>query len=70
MISILSLFECITRSSSLFLEEIKLIATVNWVFHESEFLRLFNMSFKYHLILLKYSSTDSVFLSSLLLYSI
>ena len=32
MISTLSLFECITHSSSLSLEEIKLIAIVNWFF--------------------------------------
>ena len=71
MISMLSLFECITCSSSLSLEEIKLIAIVNWVFHVFDFLRLFIRSFKYSLILLGYFSTDSVlFLSPLLSYSI
>ena len=39
MISMLSLFECILRSSSLSLEEIKLIAIVNWIFHMPDFLR-------------------------------
>ena len=68
MISMLSLFECITCSSSLSLEEIKLIAIVNWIFHVSHFLRLFDV-FKHGLILLRYFLTDSVlFLSSLLSY--
>ena len=66
----LLLFECITCSSSLPLEEIELIAIVNWNFHVSDFLRLFMMSFKYGLILLRYSSTDVLFLSPLLSYSI
>ena len=67
----LSLFECITHSSSLSLEEIKLIAIFNWIFHVSDFLRLFMMSFKYGLILLRYSLTDRVlFLSTLLSNSI
>ena len=70
MISMLLLFKCITRFSPLSLEEIKLIAMVNWIFHVSYFLR-FMMPFKYGLILLRCSSTDSVlFLSLLLLYSI
>ena len=50
MISILSLFEWITRFSSRSLEEIKLIAIVNWIFHVSDFLRSFMISFKYGLI--------------------
>ena len=67
MISILSLFECITCSSSLYMEEIKVIAVVSWIFHMSDFLRLFMMYFKYDLISLGYSSTDIVlFLSPLL----
>ena len=67
----LSLFECVASSSSLSsLGEIELIAIVNWNFHVSDFWRLFIMSFKYSLTLLRYSSTDSVFLSLLLLYSI
>ena len=71
MISMLSLFECTTCSSSLPMEEIKLFAIVNWVFHVPKFLRLFMMSFKYGLILLRYSSTDGVlFLPLLLSYSI
>ena len=57
----LSLFECITHSSSLPLEKIKLIGIVNWIFHVSGFLILFRMSFKYGLVLSRYSSTDSVF---------
>ena len=70
LISMLLLFECITCSSSLSMEEIKLFAIVNWIFYVSVFLRLF-MSFKYLVILLRYSSTVSVlFLSPLLSYSI
>ena len=63
----LSLFQCITHSSSLSMKEI-----VNRIFHVTEFLRLFMINFKYGLILLsRYSPTDSVlFLSLLLLYSI
>ena len=37
MISMLSFSECITCSSSLSLEEVKLIAIVNWVLHEPDF---------------------------------
>ena len=60
---ILSLFECIMRSSSLYLEEIKLIAIVSWIFHVSNFLRSF--------MIFWYSSIDSaLFLSPLLSYSI
>ena len=68
----LSNFECITRSSALSsLGEIKSIAIVNWIFHVSDFLRLFMISFKYGLNLSRYSLTDSVlFLSPLLLYSV
>ena len=70
MISALSNFECITRSSSMSLEEIKLIAIVNGIFRLSGFLRLFIMSFKNGLILPKYSSTGRpLFLSPLLSYS-
>ena len=71
LISMLSLFECLSCSSSLSsLEKIKLIVIANWIFHVSDFLRSFMISFKYGLILLRYSSPDSVFLSPLLLYSI
>ena len=71
MISILSLFECITRSSSVSLEEIKLIAIAIWIFQVSDFVRLFMISFKYDLILLRHYSDDSVlFLSLLPSYSI
>ena len=59
IISMLSLFECITRSSSLSIEQTKLFAIVYWIFYLSDFLRIF-MSFKYALILLRYSSTDGV----------
>ena len=45
MISMLSLFECMTRSSSWSsFEEIKSIFIVNWTFHVSNFLRLFMIS--------------------------
>ena len=37
MISMLSFSECITCSSSLSLEEVKLIAIVNWILHEPDF---------------------------------
>ena len=40
MISMLSIFECITRSSSLSMKKIKLIAIVNWIFPVSDFLRV------------------------------
>ena len=71
MISMLSLFECITSSSSLSIEEIKLFAIVNWIFYVSDFLRLFMMSLKYGLILFRCTSADSaLFLSPLLSYSI
>ena len=68
--SMLLLFEYITHSSSVSLEDIKSIAAVKWIFHVSDFFRLLMMSFKYGLILLKCSSTDSgLFLSPLLPYS-
>ena len=51
----LSLFECITCSSS-FSEEKKIIVIVNWIFHVSDFLRSFMTSFKYGLILSRYYS--------------
>ena len=59
IISMLSLFEYITWSSSLSMEKINLFVIVNWIFHVSDFLRLLIMSFKYGLIL-TYSSTESV----------
>ena len=44
IMSLLSLFECITLWS---LEDIKLIAIVNWIFHASDFsLRIFTISCK------------------------
>ena len=54
----LSIFECMTHSPSLFIEGI--FAIVNWIFHVFDFLRLFLMSVKYGLILLRYSSNDNV----------
>ena len=68
----LSLFEYITLSSSLSCsEEIKLIVIVNWIFHVSGFLILLMILLNYGLILLRYSSTNSILiLSLLLLYSI
>ena len=38
----------------------ELIAIVNWMLYVSGFLRLFMMSFKYGLTLIRYSSTDSL----------
>ena len=70
MIYMLKLFECITCSSSLSLNKIRLFAIVNWLFHVSIFLRLFMMSFQYGLILKRYCLTDVLFLSPVLLYSI
>ena len=71
MIFMLLLIECITCSSSLSSsEEKKLIVFVNSTFHVPDFLRLFMIPFRYGLMLLRYSSTDSIlFLSPLLLYS-
>ena len=62
MISMLSLFECITRSSSLSMEEINLFAIANRISHMSDFLRSFMMSFKYGLFLSRYSLIDNIIL--------
>ena len=71
MISLMPLFDCITRSLLLHLEDIKLIAIITWIFCVSGSFRLFMISIKYGLILLRYSSNDSVlFLSLLPSYSI
>ena len=71
MFSILSLSKCITCFSSLSMEEIKLFDIANWIFHVSDFLRLFMIPFKYGLILKRYFSTDTVlFLSPLPSYTI
>ena len=57
----LSLFECINRSSLVFLEAINLIDIINSNLHVSDFLRLFMISSKYDLVLLvRYPSIDSV----------
>ena len=51
MISMSSLFECIKHSSSVhFRRNIYIISIVNWIFHVTEFLRLFMMYFMYGLI--------------------
>ena len=54
MISMWSLFQCMTSSLSLSLEEIKLIPIVNWIFLVSVFFKLFMMYFKYGLISSRY----------------
>ena len=59
MISMLSLF-VLDALHHYLLEEIKLIAIINWIFHVSDFLRIFMMSFKYGLISSRYSLTDTV----------
>ena len=65
------IFECITRSSSLSLEVIDLIAIISWKFDASDFLGSFRTSLRYGLLLLRYSSFNSVlFLSPLFSYSI
>ena len=70
VISILSLFEYITCSSLLCMEEINLFDFVSWNFQVSSLFRLFMISFKYVLTLLRYYSTGSAsFWSSLLSYS-
>ena len=59
MTFLISLFECITRSSSLPLEDVKLASLVKWIFLASDSLRsLLTSFFNYSLILLRYSSTD------------
>ena len=50
MTSMLSLFECITCSSATSVVEIKITAIAGWIFHVTDLLRLFMMSFKYSLI--------------------
>ena len=64
---ILSLFKCITSSSSKSLDERKLTAIVNWIFYVSDILGLIIISLKYGLILSKYSYTDRFLLLSPLL---
>ena len=49
------IFECITCSSSMSIEEIKLIAIGNWIFYVLEFLRVFIMPVKYGSVSLTYS---------------
>ena len=73
MISIWIICIChfISRSSSSSsLQKIKLIVVVNLIFHVFDFFRSTMISFIDALILLRYSSPDSVFISPLHLYSI
>ena len=66
-----SLLVCIVRVSLESLEEKKLIATVNLVFHSLLVLKSSIKSFKYGLISSRYSLIDNVLsLSPLLSYSI
>ena len=67
IISTLSLFECITPSSSLSLKDTRLIAILLWVFHVSTFLRSLMIFSKYGLILIRYSPIDKVLFLPLLL---
>ena len=60
--SMLSLFECISCSSSLFLEEMNLIAIINLISYLSDFWRSFMMSFKYDLILSWYPLIERFFI--------
>ena len=57
-------------SLSLSLEEMKLIVIGNFFSQVSDFLRLFMISFKYGLILVRHFLIDSVFFSPLLLSSV
>ena len=70
MICMLLLFECITCSSSWFLEDVKLNNMVSWIFHVSDIFALFLMFFSYGLILLYFSIDSVLFLSPLLSYLI
>ena len=66
-----SLYVCMVWVSSEPLEEIKLIDIVNRIFHSPWDLRSFIISFKYGLIIPRYSLIDKVLsLSPLLSYSI
>ena len=65
----LSHFECITHSSSVSLDEIKLIAIANLIFDVSDLFRLVMISLKYGLIPSRYYFIDRVlFISPSLLY--
>ena len=57
------LFECITIFSSLSLEDIKLVAMVNWIFHVWAFLRTFIITFKYGLIVFLFFNLKRFFIS-------
>ena len=63
----LPLFECITYFLSVSLEDIKLIAIVNWILQTSDFFEIICDIFKYGWSSLKYSLIDNVlFLSPLI----
>ena len=71
IISMLPLFECITHSPAVSLEEIKLITIFNWIFYMSNLLRSFMIFFKCGLISSRYSWISTIlFFSPLLSYSI
>ena len=57
------LFECIRIFSSLSLEDIKLVAMVNWIFHVWAFLRTFIITFKYGLIVFLFFNLKRFFIS-------
>ena len=64
----LPLVLCIIRVWSEYLEEIKLIVIVNWIFHSPWVLKSSIKSFKYGLISAKYSLIDRVMFLPLLHY--
>lgn len=64
MIYLLSIFECLTHYSSLFLKEIKLIDIANLIFHASDFFESIPVSLNYGLFSLKYFPTDTALLLS------
>ena len=61
MIYLLSIFECLTHYSSLFLKEIKLIDIANLIFHASDFFESIPVSLNY-LFSLKYFPSDTALL--------
>ena len=65
----LLLFDYITRSSSLSLEEVKLSAIVNWIFHVSDFLGIFIIFFNFIKILFKWWWLNSIKVTFINYYS-
>ena len=65
------IYQSLNALNAMSLEDIRLIANVTWIFHESDFLILFMISSNYGLILLlRFSSIDNaLFLSPFLSYS-